>query len=89
MKRKVLFLILTSSMIMLASCGGKNQDSTNAHQPETAWTSNASGHWHKCKCGCDRQFDFSTHHEVMKTDDQFQWGECSDCGFITKSKRPF
>ncbi len=56
---------LTGHGVVLAKVekvsGGGNPpvDPGHTHTPATAWTSDATGHWHACTC--DEKFDFAAH----------------------------
>lgn len=48
----------------------------HVHDWDTAWTTNATHHWHECKSdGCDEKKDYGTH--VDKDDNRY----CDVCGY--------
>ncbi len=54
------------------------------HDPETTWTTDETGHWHKCKtAGCGEKLDYAEHHEGNAD------GKCDSCAHpVTVSGPP-
>ena len=75
----------------------KLEESTEEHQhtPSSAWTSDATGHWHTCS-GCDVKVDFAEHTydsgTVTKAATETKNGEktykCTVCGHEKKETIP-
>lgn len=72
--RKALFTFLGLSTLMLGGCG-KTPEPEHEHKWSSAWTSNATYHWHTCS-GCDEVSDKAKH----KVND---FGFCSVCDRYT------
>ena len=77
---KGLFFALAGIFALtLASCGEQPVE----HQPEAAWSRDASSHWHKCG-HCDEQLDLAVHNYdvwVLTEGKCEETRKCKTCGF--------
>lgn len=72
MKKSILTLLMLPLVIGLASCGEKQHE----HSFSTAWSKDASNHWHECSCG--EKSDLAAHSGGEAT---YEHGKiCEVCG---------
>lgn len=68
---------ITSAAVSVKLFEDEGPDEEHVHDWDTAWTTNATHHWHECKAdGCDvKKKDYGTH--VDKDDNRY----CDVCGY--------
>ena len=53
----------------------------HTHNPASAWTNDATGHWHACS-GCNEKLDFAAHTPDRAEATETEPVKCSVCGYV-------
>ena len=53
----------------------------HTHNPASAWTNDATGHWHACS-GCNEKLDFAAHTPDRAEATETEAVKCTVCGYI-------
>lgn len=53
----------------------------HTHNPASAWTNDATGHWHACS-GCNEKLDFAAHTPDRAEATETEPIKCSVCGYV-------
>ena len=91
--KKTILIMLTTALVF-ANCDNGNNTETHTHTWETAWTTNATHHWHECTAH-DGAKDGEAPHEwewqetapATQTAEGLETETCTICG-TTRGTRP-